>query len=489
MSDPSDPKCWICSRSTTWQRYEVPEGAMCLGCGRRRHYHPAPCPICRQRRPLAFVADHLIVCAGCAGIESPFACQECGSEEHPYGRHRCARCFLRQRLTVLLTDPATGAVHHRLQPVFDMMVGSERPQTTIWWLRKKPGLGAELLGQMARGEVAISHDTFRALPQDQARGYLRNLLTAAGVLEPFDPHVERMGSWLEEFLATVPEHHRDVLRRYGRWHVLRDMRRAAAEQRLTSSVAHGGRRRVRMAATLLDFFDERGTDAASATQAVLDEYIAECGHRLTGEHGFVSWLRRSRINTAIRVPTPAPRSAPEITVAEDHRWAVVERLLHDENIKRYTRIGGLFTLLFAQPLSRIVAMRSSQVSHVDSALHVTFRTVAVPMPAPLDSLIDQHMADRGMSLHGSRDTGWLFPGGSPGRHLNTENIRYQLVALGMKPYEGRKAALFQLAADMPAPVLGELIGISHNNASDWARLAARDWRSYIAGRARQPGVN
>jgi hypothetical protein len=54
----------------------------------------------------------------------------------------------------------------------------------------------------------------------------------------------------------------------------------------------------------------------------------------------------------------------------------------------------------------------------------------------------------------------------------------------MKPYEGRKATLFQLAADVPAAVLGELIGISANNAAKWARLAARDWRTYVAERAR-----
>jgi hypothetical protein len=37
-------------------------------------------------------------------------------------------------------------------------------------------------------------------------------------------------------------------------------------------------------------------------------------------------------------------------------------------IKRHTRIGGLFLLLFAQPLSRIVAMRTSQISHIDGSL-------------------------------------------------------------------------------------------------------------------------
>jgi hypothetical protein len=37
---------------------------------------------------------------------------------------------------------------------------------------------------------------------------------------------------------------------------------------------------------------------------------------------------------------------------------------------------------------------------------------------------------------------------------------------------------------LSAPVLAELIGITNDNAADWARLAARDWTGYIADRAR-----
>lgn len=52
----------------------------------------------------------------------------------------------------------------------------------------------------------------------------------------------------------------------------------------------------------------------------------------------------------------------------------VDRLLHDESLRRYTRIGGLFTLLFAllfaQPLSRIVAIRTSQVGGWAIDLHL-----------------------------------------------------------------------------------------------------------------------
>jgi hypothetical protein len=174
-----------------------------------------------------------------------------------------------------------------------------------------------------------------------------------------------------------------------------------------------------------------------------------------------------------------------VTVPDAQRWAAVDRLLHDATLRRYTRIGGLLTLLFAQPLSRIVAMRTSQITITgDSAVHVTFSAVPIQMPPQLDDLIREHLEHRGKSLYASRETGWLFPGGNPGRHLATENIRSQLVAIGIKPYENRKATLFQLAGDIPAPVLAELIGITNNNAADWARLAARDWTDYIAERAR-----
>lgn len=433
-------------------------------------------------RPLAYLHGGQIVCAGCAGAESVFACQECGSEQHLYASRRCARCVLRERLTTLLTDPATGQVHARLAPVFDEIAGSERPQTGIWWLRRKPGVGPALLGQMARGEVEISHDTFRALPSDRAHDYLRTLLAAVGVLEPFDPRVERMTPWLEQFLTAVPVEQVGLLRRYARWQVLPRMRAASEQGRLTQTAANAQRRRIRVAAQFLAYLDSRGVSVQGATQAVLEDYQQQVRHSaLRYEYGFIGWLRTSRINTALQVPS-SPTPQPEVTVSDEHRWDIVERLLHEDTIRRYTRLGGLFTLLFAQPLSRIVAMRTEQVTDHDG-LFVTFADVPIQMPPVLDELIREHLADRGKSLYASRGTRWLFPGGNPGRHLATENIRSQLVAIGMNPHEGRKAALYQLASTIPAPVLSELVGISQNNATQWAHLAARDWGGYVASRA------
>lgn len=474
--------CWECGGANGLTRLGLEH--LCIGCRRRRHYHPETCPRCQVVRPLAWRCDDGVVCASCTGAESIFACRDCGREDHPYGYRRCARCVLREALTALLTDPATGQIHHQLRPVFDELVNSERPQTGVWWLRKKPGVGPQLLSQMACGAIKISHDTFRALPSDRSHDYVRTLLVAVGVLSPIEIRIERMLPWIDEVVAKLPAEDAALIRRFAHWHVLRHMRRAAREKRLTKSMTDASRRRVRVAIEFVVFLAAHDATTATATQDLLERYQEQVGRTLSHEYAFVIWLRESRINTTLTIPDTG-RPPPAVTVSDTQRWAAVDRLLHDTTLRRYTRIAGLLTLLFAQPLSRIVAMRTSQVTITDDrAVHITFSTIPVQMPPVFDDLIREHLDHRGKSLYASRMTGWLFPGGSPGHHLATENIRSQLVAVGIKPYESRKAALFQLASDMPAPVLAELIGITNNNAADWARLAARDWTDYIAERAR-----
>ena len=63
------------------------------------------------------------------------------------------------------------------------------------------------------------------------------------------------------------------------------------------------------------------------------------------------------------------------------------------------------------------------------------------MPPELDTLLREQLGRRGDASFASRENGWLFPGGIPGRPLQTENIRAQLVELGIKPYDNRKTTL------------------------------------------------
>jgi len=399
--------------------------------------------------------------------------------------HRCARCILRERLTVLLTDPSTGQIHTRMRRVFDALVDSHRPQTGIYWLRRKPGVGPRLLGQMARGQLEISHETFRGLPSDRPHNYVRDLLVALQVLPPYEASIDRIERWLENKLAGLPTDHADLVRRFARWRVLRNLRTVAAEGRMTKAVGDRAREQIASSIRLLAYFEARGLNAATATQPMLEDYREAAGAMsLASENSFITWVRTSRTNPAL-TGIIAPWQVPTVTMSDHDRWQAVARLLNDDSLRRYTRIAGLFMLLFAQPLSRIVAMRTSQVAApTDGGVEVTFSTVPIKMPAVLDDLVRAHLDDQGLSRYGRENSDWLFPGGQPGRHLQTERIRGQLVSIGIKPLESRKAALFQLAAEMPAPVLAELLGTTDTNAANWARLAARDWTGYIADRAR-----
>lgn len=475
------PICVECDRPGGY--LHLPHGRVCGRCRRRFAYHPAECPGCGSIRPLGYrdTVDRRI-CASCAGQEhSVFACTNCGREDHPYGGSRCARCILRERLTDLLTDPATGRIPRALRPVFDTLIASERPQTTIYWLRRPPKVGPALLRRMAIGEMEISHAAFEQFPSDRAHNYLRDLLAAIGVLPPYEPAIARMLPWLEAKLATLPAEDARVINRFARWRVLRHLRVRAEQGQLTKASIDRGRQEINHAIHFLAWLRHHGAEPGTANQRLLDRYLTEFPPRRYTLCTFVNWLPpRDRLPDLV---LPTHRQAlPSVTGSDEDRWRDVELLLHDESIRLYVRIAGLFTLLFAQPLTTICRMRTDQVTLTAEGVVVVFDREPVEMPPILDDLIRAHLGRRGNASYASRENGWLFPGGIPGRPLQTENVRAQLVDLGIKPRDSRMIALFQLAATIPAPVLAELIGIAPNTAIRWAALTSRSWSAYIAQR-------
>jgi hypothetical protein len=49
---------------------------------------------------------------------------------------------------------------------------------------------------------------------------------------------------------------------------------------------------------------------------------------------------------------------------------------------------------------------------------------------------------------------WLFPGGHPGRPISACRLAERLRELGIQSGQSRSTALFQLATDLPANMLG-----------------------------------
>ena len=281
----------------------------------------------------------------------------------------------------------------------------------------------------------------------------------------------------------MPKEQGDVLGRFARWHVLRRLRHQEQAGVATHGAISGARATIVATARFLAWLAEHNTSITTTTQADLDQYAVEYPGRAKSVVAFLAWAGRTALTSGIKLPSRPQQGQPEVTLADQDRWAQVELLLHDDTIRLYVRVAGLFTLLFAQPLSRICRMHADQVTtHDDGHVTVTFDTFPIELPEVLDRLVLAQLARRGQASYASHPDRWLFPGGIPGKHLATENIRGQLVERGIQPSAARKAAMFQLAAEIPTPILADILGLAPKATVRWAALAARDWSQYTAMR-------
>ena len=454
---------------------------VCKTCALRFARTATTCPGCGGNKVLAFYdAQHRPACATCTGNKPRYACVKCGREDSQHGR-KCAPCVLEERARELLSDPS-GRIHPQLQPVFDTLMAGPRPQTTLYWFNRSTGPG--ILRSMAQGEIEITHAAFEAMPTNKTVNYLRDFLVAVGVLPPFHAELERVRPWLNDILAGLPKDQADVLGRFARWHVLRRLRHQEQAGVATHGAISGARATIVATARFLAWIAAHDTNITAATQADLEQYAVEYPGRAKMLAAFLAWARRTGLSSGIKLATPAQQGQPEVTLADQDRWAQIELLLRDDTIRLYVRVAGLFTLLFAQPLARITRMRADQVTvNDDGHVTVTFDTVPIDLPESLERLVLAHLARRGQASYASRPDHWLFPGGIPGKHLATENIRGQLVQRGIQPSTARMAAMYQLASEMPSAVLADILGRSPTNTAKWAALSSHSWSQYTAQRA------
>jgi len=457
---------------------------LCLRCRQRRHYHPAECPGCHDVRPLAWPGpDGQVTCADCAGAPSIFACKHCGREDHPYSYRQCARYWLTEYLTGILTDPATGTINADLRPLYDLLITGRQPRATIRWLIKPGSIAPDVLQRFATGELPISHDTFRHhLPQGRRYDYIRTLLTSTGVLPPAPIGIERIVAWLGPLIADQPPHHADIINRYAHWHLLRRLRRHAERVTLTATLINNARANILLATRLADWTTSHDATLTDLSQSQLELFLTDQPVAPRTAAPFVRWLNATDTNPGLQLAI-RDRTEPAISMSDDHRWNSVDRLLHDHNINHYSRVAGLFMLLFSWPLNEILRMTHDQIDeHPGGRVLVTLDTIPVELPPGLSQLAAEQKTSHGLATYTADGTNWLFPGRNPGTHMATEQVRHELVSHGIHPRQSRSAALFALASQIPAPVLADITGITPNAAIRWAALAARDWSGYIANR-------
>lgn len=306
---------------------------------------------------------------------------------------------------------------------------------------------------------------------------------ASGALPPHQSRLGALERWLEASAAAAQgEADRKLLRAYATWTVLARLRRRSRGEDITAGAAGHARQRFRAAHRFLLWLQEAGTAAGQCTQGEIDTWLSSGARSRYEIREFVVWAVSTGAMTGVVVPPKTWREGPALD--EDERWAIARRLLHDDGVEIVDRVAGAFVLLFAQKLITISTLTVDDVIVANGQVSVRFGRDPVEVPDPLGELVLRLCADRSGRTVGSPSTNWLFRGNQPGQPMSPSWIGQRFRRLGLKVNSGRRAALMQLAAELPARVLADMLGIAPGTAVHWVRAAGGDWANYAAERAK-----
>jgi len=474
--------CSSCGRSRRVQA-RWPLGPVCGACYVRVLDHPGRCSRCGTRQPLiARGEDGEAICGPCAGLTGVYTCPGCGTGGRLYADGRCPRCVLGVRLEQHLTGP-DGHVSAQLRPLLEALARTEDARGVLCWLKRSPN--ARLLADLAAAGRPLSHDLLDELPPSRYLHYVRQTLVHTGVLPERHEDLERIPAWLDHVLADKPAQHARLIRPFVHWFLLKRARRRAARRRFPAESGTFLRTRVSVALELLAWLDEHDLALQTLTQPQLEQWLATGNTRTYTIRYFLGWAHRRGIAEQLTVPT-VPRQDPARILNEDDRWAQLNRCLTDTTMPLDVRAAGALILLFGLPTSRIRQLRAEHLHEHDGATYLHVGVHPLIVPPKLAVLLHELTQSPGRQARIATDgtgPGWIFPGLLPGLPAGHAGFSRKLLDHGIDSRPARNAALVALIADLPAPILADLLGLHITTAVRWTEVAKRDWTDYLAARA------
>jgi hypothetical protein len=460
---------------------------VCEPCYRAALDRRGTCAACgEQRRLVDPPGPAAIRCKDCSGLSDfseLLSCRACGAEERPYRHGLCVRCSLEEGARQLVID-----IDGPLAPIYRAIVSNPQPFSACNWLRQSSA--AKILAEIASGSLALTHEALDSHPERVGAKLVRHMLVANGVLAARDEALVQLEAWVATRLDEVssPENRR-LLRSYATWRVLRRTRqRAASSNRPTTPTAHA-KQCLLAAIALCGFLAARGVSLAECGQGDIDRWFdhgLSCADRV-GD--FLDWVKERKL-TADLVITPCPRRYGT-TMDQDTRWALVQRLLHDDTLEVGDRVAGCLVLLYGQQVARIATLTRDQVTITEEHVRLQIGAAKIDIPEPLASLFLSLIRDKRPynGVAAPSDTPWLFPGVAAGRPVNASNLGARLRRIGVRNMPGRRAAMSHLAAQLPAAFLADLLGLHHTTAVRWVQDTGADWSSYAAELVKTPIAN
>ncbi len=457
-----------------------PEGPVCEPCYRAALARRGTCDRCgHPRRLVSPPGAGARSCADCAGVLPLHRCASCGTEDRLYRDGRCVRCALRDRAATVLGGPRP-----ELRAVYDAIVAAPQPYSAHNWLRSS--VGAEILADIASGALPLSHEALDGHPHPRAAGLLRQILVANDVLPVRDDALVALETWVAARLDNVADlPARRLLRSYANWRVLRRARsRAVRTPRARTATGHA-KASLLAAIAFVDWLDERHVTLGDCNQSDIDNWSAEGGPSAHEANDFLNWAAERKLTTALDLAGRHRQDGPPMDA--DTRWATVDRLLHDDHLDLTDRVAGCLVLLYAQQLTRIVALRVDQVTAAGNGVYLRLGTSQTIVPEPLGALLSELAANGRprVGIGSPAPSAWLFPGLHAGRPLHPATLGQRLRRITIPTMPARRTALMHLASQLPAAVLAEMLHLHPTTAVHWVAVAGGDWSTYAAQVARE----
>ena len=246
---------------------------------------------------------------------------------------------------------------------------------------------------------------------------------------------------------------------------------------------------ITAALDLLTWLDHQHTSLGRLTQNQLDRWLDEPTNKDRHMRGFLRGVAKTRRAPELDVP-PRCRGGRSLPVMdEDQRWQQLHRCLHEESLPVAVRVVGTLTLLFGLATSRILQLTVNDVLVTDDTVRLAIGGSPIELPPRVADLVRRQLEHAAtIDLNAPNLSDGCCPATSA-RCPCTPPTSDLLIVAGINAHIGRHAALVNLAAALPPPVLASLLGIHINTAITWSRRAQQDWSTYLVARQHEQPRN
>jgi hypothetical protein len=363
--------------------------------------------------------------------------------------------------------------------IVEALCDVDRPASILSW--KRSSRVHELLTGLAAGDIPLTHQGLDEAGTDHAINHLRSLLEHAGILTARDEPLAWFERWLSTKLEAVTEPAvRAPVERFATWHHLRRLRKASVPGQSTAAAAGYAKQEITEAIKFLTWLHSaHSRTLANCLQPDVDEWLASGPTTRSKVRNLLAWAKKTRLNGSVHITHR--QAPPSRALTQDQRLEWLRELLEGDSESLSYRVAGILLLLYAQPLTKVAALRTSAITFADNDVCISLGKEPIPVPSPFANMLAGYVDSRPhlRAAGGLATSPWLFPSVRPGRHRQPKEIMERLGRLGIDLLGARNTALQSLVVAAPAPLVAELLGYSYNTVQRHAEIAAQPWARYV----------